>query len=325
MDTVSEPGRVSTLASGRVRPTDTEDLVRVYLDDIGRHPLLTKEDETRLAQEIEAGRDARAGLQQSAPTLLRQERRRLEAAVRRGEQAWRTFVHSNLRLVVSIARKYQSSGLPLLDLVQEGNLGLMHAVDKFDWRKGFKFSTYATWWIRQAIQRGIANTAKVVRLPVQAEDELTRLRRAWGTYVETTGGPPSREALAAESGLSLRRVDDLVPYLSDVLSLDQPLDDTGEARLIDVVADRSGDAPDDLVLREVLVPAVERILAGLDEQESRVLALRFGLDRGDPRSAAEVAELVDIERDQVLRIEQRALARLRRSAARSELRELLAG
>ena len=159
METVPEPGRVSTLASGRVRPTDTEDLVRVYLDDIGRHPLLTKEDEARLAQEIEAGREARARVQQAGRPLARQERRRLEAAVRRGEQAWRTFVHSNLRLVVSIARKYQSSGLPLLDLVQEGNLGLMHAVDKFDWRKGFKFSTYATWWIRQAIQRGIANTA----------------------------------------------------------------------------------------------------------------------------------------------------------------------
>jgi RNA polymerase sigma factor (sigma-70 family) len=295
------------------------------LDDIGRYPLLTKDDETRLAQEIEAGRSARAALQDGASAAGRTERRELERTVRRGEQAWRTFVQANLRLVVSIARKYQSSGLGLLDLVQEGNLGLMHAVDKFDWRKGFKFSTYATWWIRQSIQRGIANTAKVVRLPVQAEDELVRLRRAWAAHFETTGGMPSREALAEESGLSLRRVDDLMPYLSDVASLDQPIDEAGETLLVDLVADRSADSPDDVVLREVLAPAVERILAVLDEEDRQVLALRFGLDRGDPRTTAEVAEIVNLERDRVMRIEQRALARLRRSSARAEARELLAG
>jgi RNA polymerase sigma factor (sigma-70 family) len=314
------------LASGRARPTaDIEDTVRLYLDEIGRYPLLTKDDEARLAQEIEAGRDARAALQEASGSLGRAERRQLERTARRGEQAWRTFVQSNLRLVVSIARKYQSSGLPLLDLVQEGNLGLMHAVDKFDWRKGFKFSTYATWWIRQSIQRGVANTAKVVRLPVQAEDELVRLRRAWAAHLETTGGPPSREALSEESGLSLRRVDDLMPHLSGVASLDQPVDEEGETFLVDLVADRSADAPDDALLQEVLAPAVERILSALDEEDRRVLSLRFGLDRGDPRTTAEVAEIVNLERDRVMRIEQRALARLRRSAARSEARELLAG
>jgi RNA polymerase sigma factor (sigma-70 family) len=317
---------VSKLASGRARPTaDIEDTVRLYLDEIGRYPLLTKDDEARLAQEIEAGRDARAALQEASGSLGRAERRQLERTARRGEQAWRTFVQSNLRLVVSIARKYQSSGLPLLDLVQEGNLGLMHAVDKFDWRKGFKFSTYATWWIRQSIQRGVANTAKVVRLPVQAEDELVRLRRAWAAHLETTGGPPSREALSEESGLSLRRVDDLMPHLSGVASLDQPVDEEGETFLVDLVADRSADAPDDALLQEVLAPAVERILSALDEEDRRVLSLRFGLDRGDPRTTAEVAEIVNLERDRVMRIEQRALARLRRSAARSEARELLAG
>jgi RNA polymerase sigma factor (sigma-70 family) len=317
---------VSKLASRRARPTaDIEDTVRLYLDEIGRYPLLTKDDEARLAQEIEAGRDARAALQEAGGSIGRAERRQLERTARRGEQAWRTFVQANLRLVVSIARKYQSSGLPLLDLVQEGNLGLMHAVDKFDWRKGFKFSTYATWWIRQSIQRGVANTAKVVRLPVQAEDELVRLRRAWAAHLETTGGPPSREALSEESGLSLRRVDDLMPHLSGVASLDQPIDDEGETFLVDLVADRSADAPDDALLQDVLAPAVERILSALDEEDRRVLSLRFGLDRGDPRTTAEVAELVNLERDRVMRIEQRALARLRRSAARSEARELLAG
>jgi RNA polymerase sigma factor (sigma-70 family) len=317
---------VTKLASGRARrASDVEDTVRLYLDDIGRHPLLTKDDEARLAQEIEAGRDARARLQDAGAGIGRAERRELERTARRGEQAWRTFVQANLRLVVSIARKYQSSGLPLLDLVQEGNLGLMHAVDKFDWRKGFKFSTYATWWIRQSIQRGVANTAKVVRLPVQAEDELVRLRRAWAAHFEATGGPPSREALAEESALSLKRVDDLMPHLSEVASLDQPVDEEGETLLVDLVADRSAEEPDGALLQEVLAPEVERILSALDEEDRQVLSLRFGLDRGDPRTTAEVAELVNLERDRVMRIEQRALARLRRSAARSQARELLAG
>ena len=153
---------------------DYEDLVRLYLEDVGRHNLLTKDDESRLAQAIETGTAATERLA-TAKKLTPTQRRSLKREIRQGEEAHRQFVNSNLRLVVSIAKKYQSSGLPLLDIVQEGNLGLIHAVDKFDWRKGFKFSTYATWWIRQAIQRGIANSARVIRLPVHAGDMLTAL------------------------------------------------------------------------------------------------------------------------------------------------------
>jgi DNA-directed RNA polymerase sigma subunit (sigma70/sigma32) len=146
---------------------DEEDLVRLYLTDIGQYPLLTKDDEVRLAQAIEAGVAARTEVENTkAKDLTAARKRELRRAVRAGDDAQRTFVQSNLRLVVSIAKKYQASGLPLLDLIQEGNLGLMHAVEKFDWRKGFKFSTYATWWIRQAITRGIANTGRTIRLPV---------------------------------------------------------------------------------------------------------------------------------------------------------------
>ncbi|MFV2038927.1 MAG: RNA polymerase sigma factor RpoD/SigA, partial [Acidimicrobiales bacterium] len=156
---------------------DEEDLVRLYLTDIGQYPLLTKDDEVRLAQQIEAGNEAREELETTeSPSAAR--KRSLRRASRQGEEAERTFVQSNLRLVVSIAKKYQASGLPLLDLIQEGNLGLMHAVEKFDWRKGFKFSTYATWWIRQAITRGIANTGRTIRLPVHAGDTLARLQKA---------------------------------------------------------------------------------------------------------------------------------------------------
>ena len=164
------------MAKDRVE-RDEEDLVRLYLTDIGQYPLLTKDDEVRLAQAIEDGNAARASSTLPA-SLHRRQKRELRRAAREGEEAERTFVQSNLRLVVSIAKKYQASGLPLLDLIQEGNLGLMHAVEKFDWRKGFKFSTYATWWIRQAITRGIANTGRTIRLPVHAGDTLARLQKA---------------------------------------------------------------------------------------------------------------------------------------------------
>src|SRR6266542_6182950 len=160
----------------RTRKTEQPVPVRQYLDEIGRYPLLTKDDEARLAQDIEAGQVAKATLAGATRGLTPRERRELRRTVRHGDQAWHTFVQSNLRLVVSIAKKYQASGLPLLDLVQEGNLGLMRAVDKFDWRKGFKFSTYATWWIRQAISRGIANSARTIRLPVHANDRLALLQ-----------------------------------------------------------------------------------------------------------------------------------------------------
>src|SRR5437868_9574313 len=160
-----ETRKRNSVAKERVE-RDEEDLVRLYLTDIGQYPLLTKDDEVRLAQAIESGNDARGELDSTTKDASPTRRRELKRAIKLGADAQQTFVQSNLRLVVSIAKKYQASGLPLLDLIQEGNLGLMHAVEKFDWRKGFKFSTYATWWIRQAITRGIANTGRTIRLPV---------------------------------------------------------------------------------------------------------------------------------------------------------------
>src|ERR1700752_1495253 len=166
-----------------------EDLVRLYLNDIGKHALLTKDDEARLAQAIEAGREARAEFA-SAKGVTSARKRELRRLIRDGDEAAETFVKANLRLVVSIAKKYQAAELPLLDLVQEGNLGLMHAVEKFDWRKGFKFSTYATWWIRQAITRGIANSGRTVRLPVHAGDLLPRVTKARGPRGGAAGPAP---------------------------------------------------------------------------------------------------------------------------------------
>src|SRR5438445_2688366 len=174
-----------------------EDLVRLYLNDIGKHALLTKDDEARLAQAIEAGREARAEMG-SGKSITPSRKRELRRLVRDGDDAAETFVKANLRLVVSIAKKYQAAELPLLDLVQEGNLGLMHAVEKFDWRKGFKFSTYATWWIRQAITRGIANTGRTIRLPVHAGDTLARLQKARSRLELKLGRPATLAELSAE-------------------------------------------------------------------------------------------------------------------------------
>ena len=168
---------------------DDEDLVRLYLTDIGQYTLLTKDDEVRLAKAIEAGNEA-VTLLEAGDQLTAAKKRELRRIARHGEEAERQFVQSNLRLVVSIAKKYQASGLPLLDLIQEGNLGLMHAVEKFDWRKGFKFSTYATWWIRQAITRGIANTGRTIRLPVHAGDTLARLQKARSRSSSSTAVRP---------------------------------------------------------------------------------------------------------------------------------------
>jgi RNA polymerase sigma factor (sigma-70 family) len=300
-----------------------EDLVRVYLDEIGRHELLTKDDEARLAQDIEAGRDARARLE--APgRIKRAERRILDEQARRGDAAREEFVQSNLRLVVSIAKKYQSSGLPLLDLVQEGNLGLIHAVEKFDWRKGFKFSTYATWWIRQAIQRGIANTGRTIRLPAHAGDSLLRLHKVRAQLEAELEREPTVAELARELDLPEEKVTELLLVAPDPVSLSEPVSEDGETELGDLVEDRSAESPFDAAARALLPTELEKVLSVLDERERNILCLRFGLDRGEPRTPDEVGEIVHLSRERVRQIEARALSRLRHPSADTGVRWLLA-
>ena len=213
-----------------------EDLVRLYLDDIGKHDLLTKDDEARLAQAIEAGAAARAELAGGGKHTAAR-KRALGRRVRAGEDASRQFVNANLRLVVSIAKKYQASGLPLLDLIQEGNLGLIHAVEKFDWRKGFKFSTYATWWIRQAIQRGIANSARTIRLPVHAGDQLMRIKKGRDRLEGELGRAPTLAELADEAEMTEAQVAEILRAGSDVRSLSEHLGDDSDTELGDMLAD----------------------------------------------------------------------------------------
>jgi RNA polymerase sigma factor (sigma-70 family) len=299
-----------------------EDLVRLYLNDIGKHALLTKDDEARLAQAIEAGREAR-GEMTAAKGLTATRKRELRRLVRDGDEAAETFVKANLRLVVSIAKKYQAAELPLLDLVQEGNLGLMHAVEKFDWRKGFKFSTYATWWIRQAITRGIANTGRTVRLPVHAGDLLTRVTKARGRLEGQLGRRPTVAELAADLELEEEKVTEILRHAAEPLSLSEPLREDGDAELGDVVEDRSAESPFEMAATALLPIEINRLLAPLDEREREILRLRFGLDRGEPRTLEDVGEHFNLTRERIRQIEARAMSKLRHPSSDTGARDLL--
>ena len=295
----------------------------MYLKDIGQYALLTKDDEARLAQAMEAGREARTELEESGKSVSPARKRELRRLIREGEDAERTFVQSNLRLVVSIAKKYQASGMPLLDLVLEGNLGLMHAVEKFDWRKGFKFSTYATWWIRQALTRGIANTGRTIRLPVHAGDTMNRVQKA-RTRLETSLGRPATLAeLAADLEMPEAKVTETLLFAADTLSLSTPLREDGDAELGDVVPDRGAVTPFEAASVALLPAEIGRLLSPLDEREREILKLRFGLDRGEPRTLEEVGEHFALTRERIRQIEARAMSKLRHPSADTGARDLL--
>jgi RNA polymerase sigma factor (sigma-70 family) len=311
----------SALAKERVE-RDEEDLVRLYLTDIGQYPLLTKDDEVRLAQAIESRWEADEELK-TKKGLTPTRRRELNRAVRDGEKAQRTFVQSNLRLVVSIAKKYQASGLPLLDLIQEGNLGLRHAGEKFDWRKGFKFSTYATWWIRQAITRGIANTGRTIRLPVHAGDTLARVQKAQARLELKLGRPATLSELGAEVELPEDKLIEALRFRAEPLSLSEPLREDGDAELGDVVEDRSAESPFEMAATALLPVEINRLLAPLDEREREILRLRFGLDRGEPRTLEEVGEHFNLTRERIRQIEARAMSKLRHPSSDTGARDLL--
>jgi len=302
---------------------DDEDLVRLYLTDIGRHALLSKDDEARLAQQIEDACSARTELAERADSLSANERRTLQRAVRRGATAHETFVLANLRLVVSIAKKYQASGVPLLDLIQDGNVGLIHAVEKFDWRKGFKFSTYATWWIRQAISRGISNTARTIRLPVHADDRLAQLQRMRAELEAKLGRPATRAELAEALDLPEDKVAEVMIYALGPLSLSEPLGEDAATELGDLVEDRSQLSPCDAAVLAMLPDEIAAVLDALDDRERTVISLRFGLDRGEPRTLEEVGEEFHLTRERIRQIEAKAMSKLRHPANQNSAQSLL--
>jgi RNA polymerase sigma factor (sigma-70 family) len=300
-----------------------QDLVRLYLDGIGRYRLLTQEEETKLARAVEDGRSAATRLAQDGADLDPAEAARLRGIRRAGERAYEEFVNANLRLVVSIAKRYHGD-LPMLDLIQEGNIGLMRAVEKFDWRRGYKFSTYATWWIRQAIGRGIDNTARTVRLPIHTGDQVRRLIRTRSAMEGRLGRPPTNDELASESGVSSAEVEALARVMAEPVSLASPIGSDGEGELGDVVADDEAPTPFDLVAQEMLGAELDRLMQRLGERERQILRLRFGLDRGEPRTLDEVGTEIGLTRERIRQIERSALAKLRARMLDGEARELLA-
>jgi RNA polymerase sigma factor (sigma-70 family) len=299
-----------------------EDLVRLYLSDVGRHPLLTKEDETRLAKAAEAGRNARVelgGKKSVSPARARE----LHRIARTGDAAVETFVNGNLRLVVSIAKRYQGTDVPLLDLVQEGNLGLIHAVEKFDWRKGFKFSTYATWWIRQAITRGIANGARTIRLPVHAGDLLNQIAKARLRLESQLGRRPSVTELAADLDVSVDKVTEMLRHAATPVSLSEPLHHDSDGELGDLVEDPGAVSPFEAAATAMMSSHVTTMLIDLDDREREIIRLRFGLDQGEPRTLEEVGVRFGLTRERIRQIEARAMSKLRHPSVGDDLRELL--
>ena len=297
------------------------DGIGAYLREIGRYPLLSADEERTLARAIEDGEDAARRL---ASGRVRSERgiAKLERGRREGEAARARMINSNLRLVVSIARRYRSTGMPFLDLIQEGNLGLMRAVEKFDWRRGYKFSTYATWWIRQAVQRGIADRGRVIRLPVHVHDMLLRVRRARGELEGTLGREATSSEVANGSKVSARRVEDLQRLNAAPLSLETPMGEDGTTNLGELVRDPHADDDFEEVYRDIQRSDMLRVLGTLSEREKIILLLRFGLSGEQPLTLEEVGQRFDLTRERIRQLEGKALAKLRHPSRSASLLEL---
>jgi RNA polymerase sigma factor (sigma-70 family) len=299
-------------------------LLRLYLDEVGAEPLLTRDDEQALAQAIAAGDAAARELRGDLTAIDAERRASLEQAVLTGARARQRFVRANLRLVVSVARQWTRSGLPLLDLIQEGNLGLMRAVDGFDHERGFRVSTYATWWIRQAIRRAVANSGRLVRLPVHVGETLARVLQEQQRLEESLRqSPVPLSALAASTGLAPQRVSMLLALAPEPASISEPIDDRG-VELGDVVADTGSMSPADAALARVIPDEVERLLSMLETRDREVLVLRFGLGGDEPWSLDAVGRALGLSREGVRLSQARALRTLRRAVDSSpEIRELL--
>jgi len=287
-----------------------EDLVRQYLTEIGNYKLLTGEEEVHLAQAIDAGREAVRALDDAGTSIRSARRGQLETAVAQGRDATQRFVQANLRLVVSIAKRYQRSGVPLLDLVQEGNLGLMRAVDKFDHRKGFKFSTYATWWIRQAISRAIADKGRTIRVPVHMVEATAQVSQSVTRLTRSLGRAPTVNELSADTGLTPEKIATALSIGPEPVSLFQSVGED-DAELVDFIADQSAEAPFEAASDEMDRAELRAALASLTVREQRVLELRFGLSDDESHTLEEVGQEFNVSRERARQIEAKALSKLR--------------
>ncbi|MBU7598445.1 sigma-70 family RNA polymerase sigma factor [Streptomyces sp. P38-E01] len=300
--------------------TADRDLVGMYLDEIARTPLLDAAKEVELSLAIEAGVYAHRildGLEEptakDAPSATAG-RDELELVVAEGERAKETFIRSNLRLVVAVARRYPRSGLPLLDLIQEGNAGLVRAVEKFDYRKGFKFSTYATWWIRQAITRSIADQSRTIRLPVHLVEELGRIRRVQREFNREHGRDAEPAEIAAELDTKPERVVDVLDWARDPVSLNMAVDDAGETQFGDLLEDSGAISPEQSVLTLLRSEELESLIGRLDQRTASIIRARYGILDGKERTLTEVGKQHGLTRERIRQIEKHALLELKKLA-----------
>ena len=290
-----------------------DDPVRMYLREIGRVPLLSAEEEVRLARRMERGR-----YELNKPATMRDYR-----AIEDGEEAQRRLTEANLRLVVSVAKKYIGRGMSLLDLIQEGNIGLIRAVEKFDYTKGYKFSTYATWWIRQAITRAIADQARTIRIPVHMVETINRLIRISRRLLQDLGREPTSEEIAEQMEISPEKVREIIKVSQEPVSLETPIGEEDDSHLGDFIEDHTALAPADAASHQLLKEQVEDVLDSLTERERKVLQLRFGLDDGRSRTLEEVGKEFHVTRERIRQIEAKALRKLRHPSRSRKLKDYL--
>ncbi|MFJ9202677.1 sigma-70 family RNA polymerase sigma factor [Streptomyces flaveolus] len=315
-------GRTARLRSRIPEPDEEPDLLGQYLAQIGATPLLTAEEEVRLAQRMQAGvraLDELAAADAGEPAPAPGRRRALEKSVHDGQAAKDHMVRANLRLVVSMAKRHAHRGLPLLDVIQEGNLGLIRAVEKFDHTKGFKFSTYATWWIRQAIERGLATHARTVRLPVHVVEQLQKLAKVERRLRGSLDREPTVEEVAAESGIDAEKVVWLRRVGRDAVSLDTPVDETGETVVGDLIPDTEVLRAPEVAEFRALAEELREAVGTLAPRDALILSLRYGLHDGRPRTLQQVAEHVGLTRERVRQLEKASLAHLRAPENRDRL------
>ena len=301
---------------------DIDDSISLYLKEIGRIPLLTAEQEVELSKRMENGRTARRRLNKDGQ-LDADERQDLKSIIRDGKAAQEHLVKANSRLVVSVAKKYVGRGVPFLDLIQEGNIGLIRAVKKFDYRRGYKFSTYATWWIRQAVTRAIADQGRTIRVPVHMYEQINRLARVSRQLVQELGRDPTTEEIAVELGISAKKVERIIKVSQRPLSLEMPVGEEDDSFLGDFIEDSEAPSPTEQASQTLLREQIDDIFASLTPREVRILQLRFGLVDGYAYTLEEVGKKFGVTRERIRQIEAQALGRLRHPSRSRKLRDFL--
>jgi RNA polymerase primary sigma factor len=318
---VDETVRLPVVDDNYLANIDTDDTIGLYLKEVGRVPLLTAEEEVELAQRIECGRLAREELAKG--NVAPNRRTELQHLIEDGWAAREHLITANSRLVISVAKKYMGRGVPFLDLIQEGNIGLIRAAKKFDYHRGHKFSTYATWWIRQAVTRAIADQGRTIRVPVHMGDQINKLLRVQHQLTQRLGRDPSVDELAVALEVTPQKVENMIQVARRPLSLETPTDDEEDSVLGDFIQDEEVPAPDETATYNLLREHLEGVLNGLPPREVRILQLRYGLLDGQAYTLEEVGRKMGVTRERVRQIEAQALSRLRHPAIRRKLREYL--